>query len=137
MSPSSESVNLSAGLHPFRLHYRHTTGTRTLFLDWSGPGITRQAVPATAFFNIRYTPPAAFFGVDNFPCVVSDGVASVTAWVSVRVKSGPPAKLTSMGRSHDRPSTTSGPMACPPFLNSGSSPSSFVMVGSIALPHTR
>jgi arylsulfatase A-like enzyme len=49
-STSSSAVNLSAGLHPFRLYYRHATGARTLSLEWSGPGITRQAVPSSAFF---------------------------------------------------------------------------------------
>lgn len=49
-SVSSAAVNLSAGLHPIRLYYRHATGTRTLSLEWSGPGISRQAVPSSAFF---------------------------------------------------------------------------------------
>lgn len=46
---SSPSVNLEAGRHPFRLYYRHTTGPRLLSLEWSGPGFTRQPIPATAF----------------------------------------------------------------------------------------
>jgi arylsulfatase A-like enzyme len=50
-SSSSPAVPLSAGLHPIRLYYRHRTGTRTLSLEWSGPGITRQAVPSSAFFH--------------------------------------------------------------------------------------
>lgn len=50
-SVSSAAVSLSAGLHPIRLYYRHATGARTLSLEWSGPGITRQAVPSSAFFH--------------------------------------------------------------------------------------
>ena len=49
-SVTSTAVNLSAGLHPYRLYYRHAAGTRTLSLEWSGPGIARQAVPSSAFF---------------------------------------------------------------------------------------
>jgi arylsulfatase A-like enzyme len=56
-SASSTAVNLSAGLHPFRLYYRHATGTRTLSLEWSGPGITRQAMPSSAFLIEGTAPP--------------------------------------------------------------------------------
>ena len=70
-SASSAAVNLSAGLHPFRLYYRHTTGTRTLSLEWSGPGISRQAVPSSAFFIEGVTPPG--------PPTANDDGASTSA----------------------------------------------------------
>ncbi len=48
-SATSAPVPLSAGLHPYRLYYRHATGARSLALDWSGPGLSRQPVPSSAF----------------------------------------------------------------------------------------
>ena len=61
---TSSAVNLTAGFHPFRLYYRHATGTRTLSLEWSGPGIGRQAVPPSAFF-IETSPPPGPPGAEN------------------------------------------------------------------------
>jgi arylsulfatase A-like enzyme len=43
------SILLAAGLHPIHLTYRHTTGTNALTLKYSGPGITKQSVPPSAF----------------------------------------------------------------------------------------
>ncbi|HEY3863350.1 MAG TPA: sulfatase-like hydrolase/transferase [Verrucomicrobiae bacterium] len=43
------SIRLAAGLHPFRLFYRHKAGAPKLVLEYAGPGIPRQAVPAAAF----------------------------------------------------------------------------------------
>ncbi|MGA2496260.1 MAG: sulfatase-like hydrolase/transferase [Tepidisphaeraceae bacterium] len=46
----SESILLKAGHHPFRLYYVHRPGgTPALSLQWSGPGIDKQPVPATVF----------------------------------------------------------------------------------------
>lgn len=56
---SSAPVQLAAGLHPFRLYYRHRTGARTLALEWTGPGIARQPVPASAYFTEAPAAPAA------------------------------------------------------------------------------
>lgn len=52
--PGSKEVNgsikLKAGLHPFRLYYaRGDKGTPSLNFSWSGPGIGKQIIPATAF----------------------------------------------------------------------------------------
>ncbi len=44
--PVKGTIHLAAGLHPFRFYYRHTTGERKLLLDYSGPGIDRQPLPA-------------------------------------------------------------------------------------------
>ena len=46
------SVRLAAGLHPFRLFYRHKAGPAKLVLQYSGPGIEKQVVPATAFSSV-------------------------------------------------------------------------------------
>ncbi len=46
----SESILLKAGKHPFRLYYvRRAGGTSSLSLQWSGPGIEKQPVPASVF----------------------------------------------------------------------------------------
>jgi arylsulfatase A-like enzyme len=44
------TIRLAAGLHPLRLFYRHKAGEEVkLALQYSGPGIEKQKVPATAF----------------------------------------------------------------------------------------
>jgi arylsulfatase A-like enzyme len=49
----SASVNLTAGLHPIRLYYRHgRASAHALGLDWEGPGIARQAVPDESFYRL-------------------------------------------------------------------------------------
>lgn len=60
---SSGAIKLKAGHHPLRVHYRHAdAATHSLVLQWSGPGIAKQAVPAAAFFRevaATSTPPTA------------------------------------------------------------------------------
>jgi arylsulfatase A-like enzyme len=47
---SSGTIPLAAGLHPIRIHYRHTTAaSHSLTLQWQGPGITKQSIPAANF----------------------------------------------------------------------------------------
>lgn len=51
-SVQSGTINLQAGLHPFRLYYRHKGATDPfLKLKWSGPGISKQPIPASIFFH--------------------------------------------------------------------------------------
>jgi hypothetical protein len=45
----SASILLKAGLHPIRVFYRHGAGRSKLELEYAGPGISRQPVPASAF----------------------------------------------------------------------------------------
>jgi arylsulfatase A-like enzyme len=45
----SGTIPLKAGLHPFRLFYRHATGPLSLALQYSGPGIAKQSVPVSSF----------------------------------------------------------------------------------------
>ena len=47
---ASGSILLKAGMHPIRLTYRHGTGTNALSLQYSGPQITKQPVPLSAFY---------------------------------------------------------------------------------------
>jgi arylsulfatase A-like enzyme len=54
---TSDPITLEAGLHPIRVHYRHQGGTTaSLQLSYSGPGITMQPIPSSAFF-IEGQPP--------------------------------------------------------------------------------
>jgi arylsulfatase A-like enzyme len=48
-SEVSAKVILAPGLHPFHLFYRHAAGAMRLELKYAGPGIEKQAVPASAF----------------------------------------------------------------------------------------
>lgn len=44
------SIQLKAGLHPFRLYYaRRTEGKPLLNLSWNGPGIGRETIPGDVF----------------------------------------------------------------------------------------
>ena len=44
----SQTVNLAAGLHPYRLYYRTATATPNLKFLWSGPGTPKAAIPTSA-----------------------------------------------------------------------------------------
>ena len=46
----SGSIKLQAGLHPFRLYYaRRDKGTPALTFSWSGPGFSKEPIPANVF----------------------------------------------------------------------------------------
>ena len=87
---SSEPVYLSAGLHPFRLYYRHRTGTPVLALSYSGPGIALQPVPATSLF-VEGSPPTlvadAFTAKRNTP-YLADVLANDTSETPLTLLSG-------------------------------------------------
>ncbi len=45
------AIKLEAGLHPFRLYYNNKgNSNKSLDFAWSGPGISKQAVPAAVFW---------------------------------------------------------------------------------------
>lgn len=49
----SGSIQLAAGLHPFRVYYRHgTRPSHALSLSWAGPSIAKQAIPTASFYRI-------------------------------------------------------------------------------------
>lgn len=49
---SSGTIPLKAGYHPIRIDYRHATAaSHSISFQWEGPGITKQAIPATAWFR--------------------------------------------------------------------------------------
>lgn len=48
---TSDPVQLAAGLHPVRVHYRHMDGAPALSLKYTGPGIALQAIPSSSLFS--------------------------------------------------------------------------------------
>jgi len=48
-SEKTGTINLKAGLHPFRLYVRIKKGRSMLNMEWIGPGIGKQPIPATVF----------------------------------------------------------------------------------------
>lgn len=49
---TSGTIKLKAGNHPIRIYYKHTnSATHALTLQWSGPAIAKQEIPASAFFR--------------------------------------------------------------------------------------
>lgn len=48
----SGSIGLKAGLHPFRLYYTTRENRKpNLNLEWSGPNLSKERLPATVFFH--------------------------------------------------------------------------------------
>jgi len=63
---SSGTIALKAGYHPIRIDYRHATAaSHSLSLQWEGPGITKQAIPATAWFREGIVVPVPPTAVDD------------------------------------------------------------------------
>jgi hypothetical protein len=56
----SVTLSLTAGYHPMRIEFHDNTGDAGLIFSWSGPGITKQVVPAEVLFHL---------GVDQAPIV--------------------------------------------------------------------
>lgn len=70
-SDRSGSIKLEAGLHAFRILYaRQTGGLPALTFEWAGPGIARQAVPASVLYRDGTGTPAT-------PVAVSDRASTV------------------------------------------------------------
>jgi len=62
----SRSILLKAGLHPFRIFYRHGIGATNLSLKYSGPGLIKQAVPLAAFYSDCPTCASSFIAQDDY-----------------------------------------------------------------------
>jgi len=52
MEPVSESTDLKAGKHRYRVVYRQGGGGCGLIEEWSGPDLGRQVIPASAFSHV-------------------------------------------------------------------------------------
>ena len=48
----SATATLSAGWHPIEVSYYEDTGAEVLTLEWRGPGVVREVVPASAFCHL-------------------------------------------------------------------------------------
>ena len=88
---TSAPVYLEAGLHPVRLYYRHQGANPVLQLDYSGPGIPLQQIPASAYFTdgtpADLSPSAdAFITPKNTPILV-DALANDTGIYSFSLAS--------------------------------------------------
>ena len=92
-SATSPAVALEAGLHPFRLYYRHTTGPRSLGLQWTGPGIPLEPVPASALFSA--TPPE-LSAIDDHAATQTDEPVLVDVLAN-DLDDGLPAPLSIVG----------------------------------------
>lgn len=74
-SAVSGSMRLKAGLHPIRVLYKHTTGSHSINLQYSGPGISLQDVPNSVLFRAGVTPPEP---VANPDTATTTGVTQVS-----------------------------------------------------------
>jgi arylsulfatase A-like enzyme len=69
---SSGTIPLKAGYHPIRIDYRHATAaSHSISLQWQGPGIAKQAIPASVWFREGVTAPVP-------PTAVDDSVSTTT-----------------------------------------------------------
>ena len=96
-SKGSGPVYLKAGLHPIRLYYRHQSGPPTLSLRYSGPGISDQVVPASAFFVEGPPPeiePDSVITSQNIP-VLADLLANDASSLPLTLVSAGPSVLGS------------------------------------------
>lgn len=74
---ASGSISLKAGFHPITIDYRHaTSGGHSLVLEWTGPGVSRQEIPASAFFVEGEPQPTAPEAIDD--AVVTNAGAPVS-----------------------------------------------------------
>jgi arylsulfatase A-like enzyme len=73
----SGTIKLKAGLHPFRLIYRHGIGTNQLDFKYSGPGTSKQVVPTSVLY--------AACNTCAIPTLAEDDVALTAATTPVLV----------------------------------------------------
>ncbi|MBK1831257.1 sulfatase-like hydrolase/transferase [Verrucomicrobiaceae bacterium R5-34] len=64
-SPQTGSMRLQAGLHPVRVLYKHSSGNHDINLQYSGPGISQQTVPNSAFYRFGTPPPEPIANPDR------------------------------------------------------------------------
>ncbi len=92
---NSGTIKLKAGRHPIRIYYRHgSSASYALALQWSGPGLAKQAIPAGAFFRAgegAATPPTA-----NADTLATSGPALVDVLAN-DLDDGLPAALSITG----------------------------------------
>ena len=72
----SASRDLVRGFHPVSIDFYKNTGSESLVLEWEGPGLDREIVPAEAFCNM---PVAETLPTGYALGLVSDGVETLGA----------------------------------------------------------
>ena len=88
----SATVRLEAGLHPFRLYYRHGAGAMALDWQWSGPGFAKRAVAAGDLFRAGTPPPEPVATDDT--ATTTGGTAVVIDVLANDFDDGAPAPLS-------------------------------------------
>ncbi|MGC6581350.1 MAG: sulfatase-like hydrolase/transferase [Akkermansiaceae bacterium] len=92
-STTSGSVQLAAGYHPYRLYYKNDQGVvPTLALEWSGPGVARQAIPDSSLF-IEGTPDPIPTAKDDTASTTNGSTITIDALAN-DLDDGLPAALT-------------------------------------------
>ena len=92
------TVLLKAGLHPFRLYYRHATGGASLQLQYSGPGITLQNVPASAFSRTSTNGTAETIALNDSASTPQNTPVTINVLANDVAGSGPgPLRIVSVG----------------------------------------
>lgn len=92
-TPSTGSVMLEAGLHPYRIYYRNRSGiTPQLDITWSGPGVTSEPMPASALF-IEGVPDPEPIGVDD-SATIEVGSSILIDALANDIDDGAPTPLT-------------------------------------------
>lgn len=93
------SINLRAGRHPIRLGYvRGDAGSPSISLQWSGPGISKQTIPAANLLRLSAAsnlPPAA---VNDSATTSRNTAVTINVLANDTVGSGPgPLRIVSVG----------------------------------------
>ncbi len=92
------SILLKAGLHPFRLYYKHATGTPSLQLQYSGPGTTTQTVPATMFSRTSTNGTAETIALNDSASTQQNTPVTINVLANDIAGSGPgPLTIISVG----------------------------------------
>ncbi|MGJ8725027.1 MAG: sulfatase-like hydrolase/transferase [Roseibacillus sp.] len=78
---SSGNLLLEAGLHPFRLYYKNSKpATPSLDLTWSGPNVSGETIPTSAFFTEGQPDPIPVATPDN---ATTEATASLAQPVTI------------------------------------------------------
>lgn len=80
-SNAVQTVRLAAGVHPIRIGYVGRTSGSTLAMQWEGPGIGRQEIPASSF-SYEYVNPV---NIDKTEETVGFAATSTTLTVQTQL----------------------------------------------------
>ncbi|UOQ55661.1 PA14 domain-containing protein [Hymenobacter cellulosivorans] len=83
----AQTVTLTSGAHSLLIHYGEATGDNILVLEYEGPGITRQPVPASLFCTATQ-PPRPPQALAYFPTTLQAFVGSTKSSAAPTVTDG-------------------------------------------------